>query len=585
MRAVLPAVALLVAVTCNSSAKIIYVDDDANAPGDGTSWQTAYRYLHDALSAANSAERPVEVRVAQGVYKPDRSVAKPYGSHDRKATFQLPSGVTLRGGFAGVGTPDPNNRDVQTYETILSGDLAADDVEVIDLSHLRNEPTRKDNAYHVVTIIGDAEVEGFTIARGHAFEVAWGHVGYAMGNSGGGMYVQRCEPRVSDCTFEGNFAEEVGGGMGIGQMPGVPAQQYRVNISGCRFTGNASGRGGAGLAVTDSAVDLRGCEFTGNWTNREGAGVWVVSGAAATLTGCALADNKAYSGGALAVMNSTLSLTECRVVRNEAVAGGGGYLLGIVRGTFTRSWFEGNKASGASYSSGGGLWLGMGDVVLTDCIFSGNLAIRDGGAIANGNVDTLDVVGCSFSGNRAPRGSFLREASGSPGKAVVQISNCIVADGGNEIWSDYGKLAIRWTDVVGADAAVHDPSGLATWGLGNINADPCFADPGHWDVNGTPEDANDDRWVAGDYHLRSQAGRWDPEAVTWVQDYVTSPCIDAGDPNTPVGLESFPNGGRINMGAYGGTVEASKSPFNEARHQRARSAGVVVETQYLASLQ
>jgi hypothetical protein len=48
-----------------------------------------------------------------------------------------------------------------------------------------------------------------------------------------------------------------------------------------------------------------------------------------------------------------------------------------------------------------------------------------------------------------------------------------------------------------------------------------------------------------------------------VKDDVTSPCIDAGDPNSPVGEEPFPNGGRINMGAYGGTAEASKSYFGE----------------------
>jgi len=44
-------------------------------------------------------------------------------------------------------------------------------------------------------------------------------------------------------------------------------------------------------------------------------------------------------------------------------------------------------------------------------------------------------------------------------------------------------------------------------------------------------------------------------------DKVTSPCIDAGDPMSPIGLEPFPNGGMINMGAYGGTAEASKSYF------------------------
>ena len=46
-------------------------------------------------------------------------------------------------------------------------------------------------------------------------------------------------------------------------------------------------------------------------------------------------------------------------------------------------------------------------------------------------------------------------------------------------------------------------------------------------------------------------------------DEVTSPCIDAGDPMSLIGPEPFPNGGIINMGAYGGTVEASKSYFGE----------------------
>jgi hypothetical protein len=59
----------------------------------------------------------------------------------------------------------------------------------------------------------------------------------------------------------------------------------------------------------------------------------------------------------------------------------------------------------------------------------------------------------------------------------------------------------------------------------------------------------------------SQAGRYYSEIQMWVEDAITSPCIDAGDPDGSVGYELFPNGGRINMGAYGGTTEASKSYF------------------------
>ncbi|MGB2866389.1 MAG: GLUG motif-containing protein, partial [Sedimentisphaerales bacterium] len=40
----------------------------------------------------------------------------------------------------------------------------------------------------------------------------------------------------------------------------------------------------------------------------------------------------------------------------------------------------------------------------------------------------------------------------------------------------------------------------------------------------------------------------------------TSPCIDTGDPGSPVAFEPYPNGGIINMGAYGGTDKAGKSP-------------------------
>lgn len=96
-------------------------------------------------------------------------------------------------------------------------------------------------------------------------------------------------------------------------------------------------------------------------------------------------------------------------------------------------------------------------------------------------------------------------------------------------------------------------------GEGNINEDPCFAEVGFWDTNGTPEDASDDFWIRGDYHLQSQAGRWDPNSKTWIQDNVTSPCIDTGNQDSDYSLEPLPNGEHINMGAYGGTTEASKS--------------------------
>lgn len=81
---------------------------------------------------------------------------------------------------------------------------------------------------------------------------------------------------------------------------------------------------------------------------------------------------------------------------------------------------------------------------------------------------------------------------------------------------------------------------LSDYGTGCISKDPCFADSS-----------------AGDFHLKSTAGRWN--GSSWVKDKVTSPCIDAGDPSASYADEPSPNGNRVNLGSYGNTAEASKS--------------------------
>lgn len=77
-------------------------------------------------------------------------------------------------------------------------------------------------------------------------------------------------------------------------------------------------------------------------------------------------------------------------------------------------------------------------------------------------------------------------------------------------------------------------------GVGNIFENPLF-------VNA----------AGGDYHLLSERGRHHAEYGVWVIDNVTSPCINKGNPETNPLNEPSPNGGRINMGAYGSTPEAS----------------------------
>jgi hypothetical protein len=147
------------------------------------------------------------------------------------------------------------------------------------------------------------------------------------------------------------------------------------------------------------------------------------------------------------------------------------------------------------------------------------------------------------------------------------LINCTVAQNSEE-GIQGGMVAMRNCIVYGNGTSQLSPvSATVTYsciqggydGLGNIDADPLFAALTYLDPNSTPDDPNDDLLVPGDYHLKSQAGRYDPNSMDWVLDEVTSPCIDAGDPNSDVGDEPDPNGGIINLGAYGGTIQASKT--------------------------
>jgi len=85
----------------------------------------------------------------------------------------------------------------------------------------------------------------------------------------------------------------------------------------------------------------------------------------------------------------------------------------------------------------------------------------------------------------------------------------------------------------------------------------------------TGRDANslstDPRFIdasQGRFHLRSQAGRWNPETLAFELDAETSPLVDAADPVAPFNFEQEPNGGRANIGPFGNTYQASLTPTN-----------------------
>lgn len=132
---IIPILVVVAVMSPPALSRVIYVDGDATGANDGTSWANAYRHLQDALADANDAAKPVEIRVAQGVYRPDQGKNQTLG--DRRASFHLVDRASLKGGYAGWGQPDPNTRDVRRHESILSGDIG-----------IPNGPA--DNSYHVL---------------------------------------------------------------------------------------------------------------------------------------------------------------------------------------------------------------------------------------------------------------------------------------------------------------------------------------------------------------------------------------------------------------------------------------------------
>jgi hypothetical protein len=196
----------------------------------------------------------------------------------------------------------------------------------------------------------------------------------------------------------------------------------------------------------------------------------------AMLTNCAFIENEAFQGGGLSF--GLLNLTNCSFIANKA-----------------RGW-------------GGGMWANSYN--MSNCILSGNSAGITGGAIFM-FLSELNLTNCTLTGNWAPKGNALASDEFHGGLSNVELTNCIVWGSSNEIWNDVGStIAISYSDIKGGQDDIYDPYDRVVWGQGNIDADPLFADPGYWvDMNDPnvvvePNDPNNESWVDGDYHLKSQ---------------------------------------------------------------------------------
>ena len=351
---------------------------------------------------------------------------------------------------------------------------------------------------------------------------------------------------VRNCTLTNNSARDGGAIYCLGENP---------TITNCTITANSAANDGGAIYCSGSNPVITNCTITGNFASEGGAIYCRQSNA--VITGCTISGNQCMGGragsrgGGIYYSYGSLIITNCTLSDNRAIdygSGGGIYIYGsnLIIGNCI---FTGNSAY-----SGGAIRYQNSDVHITNCTFAGNSTSDVGGAIYNDSSDTT-ITNSTFAGNSADSGGAI---AGSWNTSTV--SNSIFwSNKPSDIYTSDGTPTITYCNI---------REGFA--GLANIDLDPLFVDPGYWDSNGTPTDLDDDFWVDGDYHLKSQGWRWDTQRGVWTWDDVTSRCIDAGDPNSPLGDELLtipadPNGQwgqniRINMGAFGGTALASIPP-------------------------
>ena len=495
-------------------AKVVYVNDNASAGGDGTSWASAHKYLQDALADVNATD---EIWVAEGTYKPDQGGGKTAG--DRTSPFLLVNGVGMYGGFTGTETAREPLGDGN--QTILSGEINAE-------KELWSIHVVMGNGLDASTVMN-----GFRITKGNANGIRGDYT------NGGGMLLKSSSPTITNCVFTGNSA--AGSNFSSNGGGGMYNSSSSPTLTNCTFSNNSIsdfGSGGGMNNNSSSSPTLTNCTFSNNSAQYYGGGIFNQGSSSPTLTNCVFSGNSASSVGGGLSGGGTLTLTNCVFSGNSAKVHGGGLSGG---GTLTNCVFINNSAndlgggmdgSGTltncvfinnSASYGGGM---NGSGTLTNCVFINNSANYHGGGMHNSHASTL--TNCVFTNNSASNGGGMYNRYFS--NSNLTLTNCVFtnnsaksAGGGIYDLSERGtyKNTIFHQNTSGSGHADLYNGAVAGVplskvshclvsggysGTGNVDGSPLF-------VNLNDPDGPDDKWFTEDDGLRLKDG---------------SPGIDAG---------------------------------------------------------
>jgi len=434
------AVLLVVGLGRAAGAAVLHVRADASPSiADGLAWATAYPDLGDALAAAHPGD---EIWIAAGTYRPAPS------DGPRDATFLVPSGIALYGGFAGdEGTRDARNPG--RHASVLSGDLRDDD-------GTRAPPPTDDNVDHVITV-----------------EIAF-------------------EPVVLDGLVV------TGGTAGVDANEWLPGHGGAVRaivadliVRNTVLASNAADLGGAAIWCFAGRLEMDGCVVASS----DGGGIDVTAASAVVVRACVFRDNERSVAGAARIVGVGDVRIEDSLFLRNASQGGAGAILLLDAGTATiaRCDFESNHTDGA----GGALFAeGDGAVTVSRCAFVDNEATLLGGAVAAGQDASFTscLIAANVSGGghgavyAAGRVSFVNTTivdnvgSGivvTPGKPGLDVTVTSSILWGN---APYAVGAFGGGPYAGATVVASDvEGGWAGPGAGNLSVDPVFVDPGAGD--------------------------------------------------------------------------------------------------------
>ena len=270
------------------------------------------------------------------------------------------------------------------------------------------------------------------------------------------------------------------------------------------------------MRVIDTPVTVRRCRFAGNvtplWKSSDSGGVLMLNGACggSLIDHCVFVGNtdRASQQGA-----SDINTGGALAVRLSSAAG----KVKVQNCTFAY-----NIAHG--HCSAGGISVSVGDVDIDNSIFWKNTRAR------------VTTVGY---------GSDVQVSSGS--KASIRNSLVTTLDG--------TALAGAGLTVDEASVFAADPKLVTTTAdftnLLRVTSSAIFYNPSKSGIY--------ESLAAMDVHLKSPAGYVVNGGAAGPATTDYSPAIDLGDPAADYSNEPAPNGGRLNLGVFGNTAEASRT--------------------------